>query len=204
VREDEEIVVLCVEDKTGNFTQEQLDELRRFILEDLLSTQIDLDWLSVIKIRNDARSGYEGYWTAKFRYDQENPSRVDGVQSVIVLNYFYLKTLDALKETLAHEYGHHWTLCYFSVNQGIDIWKQRIPQQYYSLRGLNEQDYALDYSQGWERCDKEVIAEDYRVLFAAHPYNQEHEMVLNSSGTLSEPNQVVQEYINNLAQSEFV
>jgi len=31
---------------------------------------------------------------------------------VIVLNATYLLTLEQMKKTLAHEFGHHWTLGY--------------------------------------------------------------------------------------------
>lgn len=191
--------VLRVEDETGRFSQADLDELRNFIINDLLSTEIELDWLSVIKIRR-VESDYLGTWKAEFHRDPQNSNEIDGIAAVIVLNYFYLKTLNALKETLAHEYGHHWTLCYLSVNQGIDIWKQRIPSQYYLLRGLDEQDYAHDYSKGWHKCDKEIIAEDYRVLFSPDPYNQKHEIVVTEPDKLTLPNEATNQYIRNLAE----
>ncbi|NET56870.1 MAG: hypothetical protein F6K47_12115 [Symploca sp. SIO2E6] len=188
-----------IEDETGKFSPADLDELRNFITNELLSTQEELEWLDVIRIRN-LEFGPFGYWTARFHFNPDNPDEIDSIAAVIVLNYFYLKTLKQLKKTLAHEYGHHWTLTYLAVNQGIvDYMKQRIPVEYYQLRGLNEQDYAHDYSKGWCNCDKEVIAEDYRVLFAPSPHNQEHRMV----NQLDPPSDEIREYIRKLAEYEF-
>ncbi len=183
-------------DHTGKFSQVDLNELVHFVNNELLSN-IETQWL-VIRIRDDGRTDYYGYWTAQFIFDDQN--QINGISAIIVLNYFYLKTIDTLKETLAHEYGHHWTLSYLAVNQGINYTNQHLPRKYYQFRGLNKRDYAHDYSKGWEKCDKEIIAEDYRVLFAPHPYNQNHEIVVNSDGKLKTPNQQIKEYIKNLKE----
>lgn len=192
-----------VEDHTGNFSQAELQELENFVRNDLLSTDIDTEWLEVIRLREDARSGYRGYWKFKLRFDAQNPNQIDGIVAVVVLNYYYVKTLapikrlNTLKTVLAHEYGHHWTLSYLVVNQGIDVWNERMPIEYYQLRGLNNQDHACDYSKGWHKCDKEIIAEDYRVLFAPQPYNENHRIV-NFGNPLALPSQNVKKYIENL------
>ncbi len=192
-------------DHTGNFSQPELQELANFVLNDLLSTNVDIEWLDVIRIREDTRSGYRGYWKFKLHFDDQN--RIDGIVAVVVLNYYYVKTLsppsrlDVLKEVLAHEYGHHWTLSYFLINQHIiDLWKERMPIEYYQLRGLNNQDHVCDYSQGWHCCDKEIIAEDYRVLFSPAPYNENHRMVGNYgyASILALPSPEVENYIENL------
>ncbi|MBD1904697.1 hypothetical protein NDI37_02635 [Funiculus sociatus GB2-A5] len=186
-----------LEDHTGKFSEAELQELVNFICNDLLSTEIDTEWLDVIRIRKDDRSGYRGYWKFKLRFDTQN--QIDGIVAVVVLNYYYVRTLDALKEVLAHEYGHHWTLSHLLVNQRIiDVWKERIPIEYYQLRGLNNQAHAHDYSKGWHCCDKEIIAEDYRVLFAPKPYNENHRMVVNFDSPLVQPNQEIKKYIESL------
>jgi len=194
--------MLQIEDNTGKFTPAELKEIVNFIVNDLLSNNLDIDWLGVIRIREDARSGYEGYWKFKLHLDAEN--KIDGIVAVIVLNYYYVKflepqqRLDALKTVLAHEYGHHWTLSYLTVYQSLDVWNERMPSEYYQIRGLNNQDYAHNYSQGWNKCDKEIIAEDYRSLFSPAPYNENHQMGTSCGGTLEPPNQEVKTYINNL------
>ena len=116
------------------------------------------------------------------------------ITAVIVLNHFYLKTIHQLKRTLAHEYGHHWTLSHLAIREGIDM-KQRLPERYYRLRQLDPRKYAHDASVHWSRRDKEVIAEDYRGLFASAPHAQDHRM----SAELPFPNLQVKEYIRNLA-----
>ncbi|MEA5605460.1 hypothetical protein [Nostoc sp. UHCC 0252] len=171
-------------DHTGKFSEAQLDELRCFVTNDLLCTATESLWLDVIRIRNDERADYFGYWSAEYsrdtQKDVQQPVKVSEIVAVIVLNYFYLKTLEKLKETLAHEYGHHWTLSYFLVNKGFDWSNQRIPKDYYQLRGLNSRDFSHDYSKGWHQCDREIIAEDYRILFAPEPYNKNHKVVEQS------------------------
>jgi hypothetical protein len=187
-----------IDDKTGKFNQEDYDKLVTFIANRLLSDELDISLLDVIRIRNDGATNYFGYWTARFHYDPDDSSNIVAMTAVIVLNYFYLKTMDSLMRTLAHEYGHHWTLSYLAINQGIDI-SQKLPHRYYQLRSLNPANYSHDYSMGWNRCDREIIAEDYRVLFAPSPYNQDHKMVDDPNDDLSLPDQSVENYIRSLA-----
>lgn len=191
-----------IEDQTKKFSQAELDELRNFITNELLSTEEELEWLSKIIIRDDIRASYSGYWKAKFHVNPENPDEIDGIAAVIILNHFHLRTLKRLKSTLAHEYGHHWTLTYLAVSQGMDYMRHRMPVEYYQLRGLDEHNYAHDYSKGWYYCDKEVIAEDYRVLFAPSPHNQEHRIAINSGSQLASPSEEIREYIRKLAEYE--
>jgi len=191
---------LRVEDKTGNFSPDELQELVDFIHNDLLSTPTEANWLDVIKILY-TRSSYRGYWRFGERYDRSG-QKITGIAAVIILNNYYLKTIEAMKEVLAHEYGHHWTLSYALVYQKIiDIWKERMPKEYYQCRGLNEKDYACDYSKTWYRCDKEIIAEDYRVLFAPAPYNENHRIVNADDSQLIMPSMQVKDYIQNLQNS---
>jgi hypothetical protein len=194
-----------ISDTTGEFTQAELQNLEAFVRNDLHSTEVDVEWLGVIRIRDDGRSFYRGYWKYQLRFDAHN--QINGIIAVVVLNYYYVRTLapqqrlDALKEVLAHEYGHHWTLSYLLVAQRIThIFKERMPIEYYRLRGLNNQDHACDYSQGWDKCDKEIIAEDYRVLFAPEPHNKNHQIIDNISGNLALPNPEVRTYIENMSE----
>ncbi len=193
---------LRIDDKTRRFSESQKQALLNFINHDLLSTETETEWLGVIIIREDARSGYRGYWTFQQRFDKQN--QIDGIVAVVVLNYYYVKTLDPakaldeFKKVLAHEYGHHWTLSYLVVNHQYDVWRELMPEQYYRLRQLNRQDCTHDYSKGWHCCDKEVIAEDYRVLFAPNPYNNNHQIVDHFGDGFQLPNQGVRQYIEDL------
>lgn len=158
-------------DHTGYVALADQNELLRFVAQDLLSSIRDQTWLDVIRIKDDGPSGDLGYWTATFQYQGND---IIGMMAVIVLNHFYLKTISQMKEVLAHEYGHHWTLSYYAANHDLDIWNHRLSKKYYDLRGLSRTQYAHDYSKGWNICDKEVMAEDYRVLFSPAPFNQNH------------------------------
>ncbi|MBC6418197.1 MAG: hypothetical protein GDA44_05075 [Prochloron sp. SP5CPC1] len=186
-----------IEDKTKKLSQQDIKELEDFVINDLLSTERDIQWLQLIEIADLGQEAPFGYWQAIFHSDFQNQITP---KTVIVLNSFWLKTLDDLKETLAHEYGHHWTLCYLVVNKGLkEPKKQRLPEEYYKLRGLKEQDYEPDDEfKGWYFCDKEIIAEDYRVLFAPSPYNQEHQIATHTRTGVELPSEKVKKYIRNL------
>jgi hypothetical protein len=170
-------ISVSVDDQTGEFSTQDHAELIRLVVQELLS-------------KDDGPKRYDGYYAVKLQCDDSGDVKAGA--AVIVLNQFYLKTLASLKRTLSHEYGHHWTLSYLAVNQGIT--KQPLPYEYYRLRQMNETQYAPDYSMGWNKCDREVIAEDYRVLFAPPPHNSNHRMVIN----LPSPNNQVKDYIVNL------
>lgn len=187
-----------IDDRTGNLDNGAREELFDFVTNELLSDKLDIHLLDVVIIRNDQRASYLGYWKAAFHYNPDNSNSVVAGAAVIVLNSFYLKTINSLKRTLAHEYGHHWTLSYLAINHSINM-NQKLPLDYYQLRLLEPQQHSHDYSMGWGRCDREIIAEDYRVLFAPSPHNRDHKMVANSENGLQFPNLSVRDYIENLA-----
>lgn len=186
---------ILIEDWSDNFTQQDLEQLEYYVVNELLSEEEDVSWLGSIRIRDEGFNGRDGYWIGNFRLDNIS-KKVNGINAEIVLNASYLFTLEQLKEVLAHEYGHHWTLCYLAVNQDLIYYEQRMPEEYYRLRRLSHRDYAYDYSMEWERCDKEVAAEDYRFFFAPYPHNQNHRMSQN--GILNDPNRRIKHYIENI------
>ncbi len=67
---------------------------------------------------------------------------------------------------------------------------------YYRMRGLNKSEIYPDYSHGWEKCDCEMLAEDYRYYFS--PY-MSHEM----ANDVGNPTREVQEYIRWLMKPQF-
>jgi hypothetical protein len=100
---------------------------------------------------------------------------VKDVTAVIVLNSYYLKTVEQMEKTLAHEFGHHWTLSYYMDRHEMIGWfTENAPRLYYRIRGLDPAKFAKDYSKGWSYCDKEVLAEDYKYKFS--PYTGQHRM----------------------------
>jgi hypothetical protein len=208
------------------------EDLRNFVEREILSTETDRNRLEKIIIRElgDYSDTY-GYWEPAFVYQQDNPDIIVDIKAIIVLNASKLTTVESLKETLAHEYGHHWTLSYLAVNQQLNIFEERLPNTYYKYRKLRK-NYCVYHVKKcnqpslWHRCDKEIIAEDYRVLFT--PYNQNHETItrtkeeialeqhnmnvfarsrylfnklfdlISPNGSLLHPNEVTRQYIENL------
>lgn len=167
-----------IEDFSNQYTLEELESLSDFVEQELrLSSPIELAWLDVIEIR-DLGLDTNGDWYG--RYDDDGQT----FKARIRLNSLVLGTIEQLQRTLAHEYGHHWTLSYLAVHHNLRIYKERLPRTYYKIGGLSEEHCIYSPQQirtfeDWMRCDKEIIAEDYRVLFSPHPHNQDHQMVGN-------------------------
>jgi hypothetical protein len=153
-------------------------QLKNFIVNECLCTHVETPWLTV-KIRKDGNSGYYGYWTTSYEVvglDLKN------LKATIVLNATYLLTLEQLKETLAHEFGHHWTIGYMIENMEIPGWfDHRAPMDYYRMRGLNLTDFAKDYSLEWDHCDKEILAEDYKYFYSPFKEHRMKKLVGNPS-----------------------
>lgn len=167
-----------IEDFSNQYTLEELESLSDFVEQELrLSSPIELAWLDVIEIR-DLGLDTNGDWYGRSDDDRQT------FKARIRLNYRVLGTIEQLQRILAHEYGHHWTLSYLAVHHNLRIYKERLPRTYYKIRGLSEEHCIYSPQQirtfeDWMRCDKEIIAEDYRVLFSPHPHNQDHQMVGN-------------------------
>jgi hypothetical protein len=157
-------------DEAGVLTSDEFYQLKNFVIDECLCTPIDTSWLKSVKVRKDGQTGYKGYWSV--RYEQVGLD-IRNIEAVIVLNASYLLTLKQMKRTLAHEFGHHWTLGHMLESLEKPL-SERAPMEYYRMRGLNFQDFAPDYSKGWSHCDKEVLAEDYKYFFS--PFKGEHRM----------------------------
>ncbi len=159
-------------DEAGALSQSDFDRLEAFITDTCLCGTTELARLKHVKIRDDGASGYSGYWSAQYTKDGAD---IKDVVAVIILNSHYLLTVEQMEKTLAHEFGHHWTLSYYMARYEMDGWfNEAAPRLYYRIRGLDPSSFAKDYSNGWEKCDKEVLAEDYKHLFS--PYSGSHRM----------------------------
>lgn len=157
-------------DEAGTLSADEFNELKNFVVDKCLCTYMETPWLKYVKIRMDGDTGYMGYWTSQWEeigLDKRN------LKAVIILNATYLKTLDQMKKTLAHEFGHHWTIGY--ILETLEMpWESRLPLDYYRMRGLDLDNFAPNYSIDWEHCDKEILAEDYKYFFS--PFTGEHRM----------------------------
>jgi hypothetical protein len=194
-------------DETGKYSEHHKQKLLDFIENDLLSDILSLGMLQQVIITyddSDAKCETDGWWSAK---------RVgETVRCKIFLNAFLVLQLDSIddqiekfKEVLAHEYGHHWTLSHLMRrNHNFDYWRDRLPQTYYQLRGLDNSMcypcYVGEFMEAWYRCDKEIIAEDYKFLFAPPIYGQPHRIVAEAIDIigLDHPSESVREFIRNI------
>ncbi|MBM3238252.1 hypothetical protein FJZ31_18325 [Candidatus Poribacteria bacterium] len=175
----------------GLLTSTEYEVLKEFVAERCLSTPADRSWLGRVILVWKPGVTYNGYWTAQFEFEAATGD-ILSADGTIVLNVYYLRTLEQLKKTFAHEYGHHWTLTYWAVGQNIQIWKNKLPDGYYNARGLAPNQYTYNYDYGWGFCDKEVLAEDYRVLFS--PMKTDHRMV-RAPNNLAAPTKTIADFI---------
>lgn len=160
-------------DKTGMFAPADIKRLEHFIVGQCFSYLRDREWLKRVEIRDDGQTDYFGYWIARVKQLAHGRRELE---ALIVLNATYLKTVEALERTLAHEYGHNWSLGYLIDRELLtNMDRQRLPGVYYRIRHLNSGRFRPNDSKGWNRCDKEVLAEDYRCLMT--PYHQPHRML---------------------------
>ena len=144
-------------------------ELGLYIVEKCRSNLQDINWLKHIIITDDGFTDYFGYWTISI--PESIPNSYYDFETAIILNSRYLRTLESMKRVLAHEYGHNWTLGYLYYLERIsDHFKDKAPRLYYRIRRLDRTLFNPNYEQEWSTCDKEVLAEDYRVLFTDSQY----------------------------------
>lgn len=194
---------ITIEDPKRLFPRHVHSEIARFLDEELLHEEEDINCLLCIKI-DRYNSGDYGTWYGVIDLDSGQ------LAGMITLNYTLLKTVSALKETLAHEYGHHWTITHCIRNHWpsvsdniIETARHKLPPAYYAIRGLDNRRYYPDYSRGWIFCDREIIAEDYRVLFSPPPYNQHHAVIeqmieMDVDDIIESPQESIRTYIKNL------
>lgn len=169
-------------------------QIEKFIIDKCYCTITELDWLWRIVLRDDGPRGYRGYWAVQYL---QVGARIESARAIIVLNSFYLFTVEQILKTLAHEYGHHWTLMYM-LDRLNRPFQDPAPPLYYRIRGLTPGDFAPDYSRGWDRCDKEVLAEDYKYHFS--PYKGKHRM----ENFIGNPTGEVRDYIWSLGKPHFI
>jgi hypothetical protein len=179
-------------DEAGVLSPAEFTRLKNFIVDHCHCTSQETSWLLHVKVRADGATGYSGYWTASFT---RVGADVRDLQAAIILNATYLLTVEQMERTLAHEYGHHWTLGYLMDTFEHPSWfGQRAPWLYYRIRGLDPASFAADYSMGWSKCDKEVMAEDYKYRFS--PYTGQHRM----ANQVGNPTTEVKDYLWDLGK----
>lgn len=191
------MIEITLIDEAGALTAAEFARLKAFIVDKCLCSAKGLSMLKHVKVRDDGASRYSGYWTASW---VEDGADIKDLEAVIVLNSFYLKTIEQLERTLAHEFGHHWTLGHLLERYELrHFFGDRAPYLYYRVRGAEPiSDFAKDYSIDWHHCDKEIMAEDYKYHFS--PYSGEHRM----NGLIGNPTSEVKDYIKDLGKSPWL
>lgn len=157
-------------DEPGVLSSEESSRLSNYIVDKCHCTSQELPRLLHIKLKKDgAATGSLAYWTACIEPGDHGST----FRAAIVLNTTYLKTVDQMERSLAHEYGHHWSLG-FMLERSENPFERPAPLLYYQIRGLDPDQFVSDYSKDWDYCDKEVLAEDYK--FRLTPHTGEHRM----------------------------
>ncbi len=200
VNNDAELPIIT-NDTEVSFSPQHLQELLDFVQIELLSDSDSLAMLKEIVVVNEYED-WDGNWSAK---------RTEaGIVCVIQLNIFFVdeglsldEKIDKLKTVLAHEHGHHWTLSHLMNRFSYFNLRDRMPMEYYTLRGLDQARYSAFYInssfEAWCRCDKEIIAEDYKFLFAPEPHGNFHRIVEEANDNiLKNPSASIGDFIRRI------
>ncbi len=161
-------------DETGKYAY--LASIFRGYIRDQLKTSSEFGYLSQIIVRDAGDTGWSGQYNGTYTINSSGD--IVSAYGFIILNVYapYYNSnqsllQDYLKLTLAHEYGHHYTLYHRWVDLDIPV-NQRFPDEYYNLRPLSKTTTAIDYSKDWENCDAEIIAEDYSYFYSGYGIQQ--------------------------------
>jgi hypothetical protein len=186
------------DDQVGVLTREKRKELERFLIEKCHTTTRDIGWLKRIIVRSEPEADCSGYW--EWSYSRTGGRPTD-FETRIVLNAAFNPDGDVedFERTLAHEYGHNWTLGHLLTSGAInDARTDRAPELYYGIRRLDDKVFQPNRRvSGWLRSDKEVLAEDYRCLLT--PYREKHRMESLVGG----PSTEVGEYLRSIGRPEW-
>jgi hypothetical protein len=186
-------------DPQGHLTQAEQQRLSSYIPAECHYTREILSKLTRIFVFDWGATDWKGAWEAIYQV-----SLVDGEEifnsGQILLNAQYFGVgpdrLREIEDTLCHEYAHHWTMCYHldRVYNGL---QHRYVMLFYHYRNmplntLNCHLPSVTYAE-WLRCDKEVVAEDFKVQFTPC---KNHAMV-NTAG-IGKPPPALQDYLGRL------
>lgn len=132
-------------------TTEILNKLHRIVVADFGPTEWHGLWEIIIEIA-DGQEAFKG--------------------AQILLNTFYAgfgsERIVNLVDSLCHEYGHHWTMCW-AIEYVEQPLRKRYLLPFYKARNISRNilHYDIGYTSyyDWLYCDKEVVAEDFKYFF---------------------------------------
>lgn len=149
-----------------------LSQVLKNYLNSTLKWKAEVSSLKEVIIRDAGDVGWTGQYLGQYRTDPTG--KIISETGAIVLNVYYYKNSpyfqDYMRMTLAHEYGHHYTLYHKWLTWNLPL-GTRFPDSYYQMRPLDKTRTAPDYSLGWEKCDLEIIAEDYSYFYSGYKYH---------------------------------
>lgn len=155
-------------DQTGQYPSFE-NALKEYMSKYLLWTSGDLAQMKELDIVDCDTCEWLGLYRGSYTVDSSG--NITNAFGWITLNVNIVKSsnllLDYMKVTLAHEYGHHYSLYYKWSRLNLPI-GTRFPDEYYSVRSLPKDTTAPDYSKGWANCDAEIVAEDYSYIFSGY------------------------------------
>jgi len=158
-----------VEDPQNLLNPDELAKLSELIPSKCLCNTNILDKLVRIVIDDFGVVGWDGLWGTITKIEG---GREIFVGAQILINSYYAgfgtERIKRMLDTLCHEYGHHWTLCW-ALDYIEDPLARRYLLPFYKSRNISRDvlHYNVDYTtyDEWLHCDKEVIAEDFKYFF---------------------------------------
>ena len=183
-------------DKTGS-NPNLGSTLKSYLSTNLLWSN-EISSMYKIVLEDAGNTGWEGQYCGAYRMTSQGD--IVSSYGYIILNTYYRASspifTDYMKLTLAHEYGHHYTLSHKWVNLDLPA-DARFPDSYYSVRPLSKTTTATDYSKGWQNCDAEIVAEDYSYFYSGYGMQQ-----MNISYGLSLPSAGIKTWLQNLSSAQ--
>lgn len=161
---------VVINDETGK--NSSMIELLRQYLNSTLKWGNEISALKEIDIKEVGDTGWNGQYSGSYTVDPNGA--VISAYGFIILNTSYEKdtdiSLDYLKLTLSHEYGHHYSLYHKWVDANLPA-GTRFPDSYYAVRPLSKSATRTDCSVDWSTCEPEIVAEDYSYLYSGYGYH---------------------------------
>lgn len=160
-------------DETGRYPK--LEQVLKDYLYKNLRWGNEISSLIEIYVRDAGDTGWSGQYAGSYRSNAAGD--IVSANGAIVLNTSYYKDKSEeefntnMRLIISHEYGHHYTLYHKWVDLDLPM-NARFPDSYYIDRPLSKSDTTTDCSTDWERCESEIVAEDYSYLYSGYNIHQ--------------------------------
>ncbi len=158
-----------VDDLDNILSEDERNLLSELIPSRCLSNTAILNKLLRVVVADFGSCRWDGLWEVVNEIE-DGQEVFKGAQ--ILINSYYAghgkERIKRMLDTLCHEYGHHWTLCW-AMEYLEDPLAKRYLLTFYKSRNIFRDvlHYNIDYQSydEWLHCDKEVVAEDFKYFF---------------------------------------